>query len=133
MRAIPQDMLAGDRESRFFRHSQRNMNADQDPLNQLLNGWSDAPLEHPRLRQRVWSRIVNEEEPAPALPSFFQLAHSLLSRPAYAAAFVVGCVLFGLLLAEVRVANQHARRGEQLAESYKQVIDPLLKNTSLTR
>ena len=109
------------------------MKSDRDPLDQLLDSWVEAPVKHPRLEHRVWSRIVSDEVETQGLPSFFALVHSILSRPAYAATFVVGCVLLGLLLAEVRVANQQAERGERLAESYKQVIDPLLKNTSLYR
>lgn len=102
-----------------------------DPLDELLESWERARVDHPRLSQRVWARIAHEEyaaENAP-LPSFFKLAQSILGRPAYAAAFVVACVLLGLLLGELRVAHQHAERGAQLAESYKQVIDPLLKDT----
>lgn len=103
-----------------------------DPLDELLESWDNVRVDHPRLASRVWSRVAAEEQSmeSAALPGFFQLVQSILSRPTYATAFVIGCVLIGLLLAEVRVANQHAKRGAQLAESYKQVIDPLLKDTA---
>jgi hypothetical protein len=39
---------------------------------------------------------------------------------------VAACVLFGLFVAEVRVARQHALYGAQIARSYVQLIDPLL-------
>ncbi|MDQ8202266.1 hypothetical protein [Pelagicoccus sp. SDUM812003] len=105
------------------------MKDDGEKLDELLAAWDDASIEHPRLGQRVWSRIANEDQDSTALPGFFQLVSSILSRPIYAAAFVVGCVLLGLLLAEVRVSQRQVERGEQLAESYKQVIDPLLRDT----
>lgn len=108
------------------------MNEKSDKLDELLNAWESVEIDHPRLGHRVWSRIASEEEASQhAFPSFFKLVHGVLSRPIYASAFVVACVLFGLLLAEMRVAQQQAKRGEQLAESYKQVIDPLLKDTYL--
>lgn len=107
------------------------MDHNSDRLDELLESWDKVRVGHPRLNQRVWARIANEESDSSAfvLPGFFRLVHSILSRPAYASAFVVGCVLVGLLLAEVRVAKEQAKRGTQLAESYKQVIDPLLKDT----
>ena len=107
------------------------MDHKDEQLDELLKAWDKVDIDHPRLNQRVWSRIAVEEEESTALPGFFKLAHGVLSRPVYASAFVVSCVLLGLLLAELRVAQQQAERGEQLAESYKQVIDPLLKNTHL--
>ena len=112
-------------------HSLLEMKSKPDPIDELLDSWEIEQIEHPRLSQRVWSRVASEDGESPVLPGFFKLVQSILGRPIYAAAFVVGCVLFGLLLAEVRVSQQHAQRGAQLAESYKQVIDPLLKDTYL--
>lgn len=107
------------------------MDKKQQQLDRALELWKDADVAHARLKARVWSRIANEDREPAALPSFFRLAQSILSRPAYATAFVAACVLGGLLLAELRVAQREAQRNHQLAESYKQVIDPLIKDTYL--
>lgn len=102
-----------------------------EQLERDLELWKDVEIEHPRLAARVWSRVANEDNEPARLPTFFNLVQSLLSRPVYATAFVVACVLSGLLLAELRVAQRQVERGDQLAESYKQVIDPLIKDTYL--
>ncbi len=107
------------------------MDREAEQLDVALELWKDVEIEHPRLNARVWARVANEDREQAALPSFFRLAQSILNRPAYAAAFVVVCVLGGLLLAELRVAQRQVERGERLAESYKQVIDPLIKDTYL--
>ncbi len=107
------------------------MNRELEQLDEALELWKDVEVEHPRLNARVWARVANEDREPAALPNFFRLVQSILNRPVYASAFVVVCVLGGLLLAELRVAQQQVDRGEQLAESYKQVIDPLIKDTYL--
>ncbi|MDQ8181371.1 hypothetical protein [Pelagicoccus sp. SDUM812005] len=107
------------------------MDRESEQLDRDLELWQDVDIKHPRLNARVWARVANEDREPAALPNFFRLAQSILSRPVYAAVFVVSCVLGGLLLAELRVAQQQVERGEQLAESYKQVIDPLIKDTYL--
>lgn len=107
------------------------MDKDCEKLDRALDCWKDVEIDHGRLNARVWSRIASEESEPAALPNFISLVQSLLSRPVYAAAFVVTCVLGGLLLAELRVAQHQVERGNQLAESYKQVIDPLIKDTYL--
>ncbi|MDQ8186518.1 hypothetical protein [Pelagicoccus sp. SDUM812002] len=107
------------------------MDRDTEQLDKALELWQDVDIEHPRLNARVWARVANEDSEPAALPNFFNLVQSILNRPVYAAVFVVACVLGGLLLAELRVAQQQVVRGEQLAESYKQVIDPLIKDTYL--
>lgn len=109
------------------------MSQDFEKLDQALDLWQDVDIDHPRLNARVWARVANEDAEPTALPSFFRLVQSILSRPAYAAVFVVACVLGGLLLAELRVSQRQVERGEQLANSYKQVIDPLIKDTYLAK
>lgn len=107
------------------------MDRELEKLDQALELWEDVEIDHPRLNARVWARVANEDREPAALPNFFRLVQSILSRPVYAAAFVAVCILGGLLFAELRVAQQQVERGEQLAESYKQVIDPLIKDTYL--
>jgi hypothetical protein len=41
--------------------------------------------------------------------------------------FVASCALLGLFLAEVRVNRLQRERSSQLARSYLQLIDPLLR------
>lgn len=105
------------------------MDKKDKELDELLERWSDTGIEHPRLSSRVWARLASEDQEQASLPSFFRLVQSILSRPVYAVAFVVACVLSGLLFAELRVVKLESDRHERLAESYKQFIDPLLKNT----
>jgi hypothetical protein len=45
--------------------------------------------------------------------------------------FVASCALLGLFLAEVRVNQQQRERSAQLARSYLQLIDPLLKSDTV--
>ena len=40
--------------------------------------------------------------------------------------FIASCALLGLFLAEVRLNHMQRERGEQLARSYLQLIDPLM-------
>ncbi|MBK1880585.1 hypothetical protein [Pelagicoccus mobilis] len=107
------------------------MDKEDKELDEALGLWDEVKVDHSRLSSRVWARVANEEREPTTLPTFFRLVQSLLVRPVYAAVFVVSCVLGGLLLAELRVVKMESDRHEQLAESYKQVIDPLLKNTYL--
>jgi hypothetical protein len=50
-----------------------------------------------------------------------------MSRPPFAALFVASCALLGLFLAEVRVNRQQRERSAEIARSYVQLIDPLLR------
>jgi type VI protein secretion system component VasK len=58
---------------------------------------------------------------------FWAEAAAWLSRPPFAAMFVASCALLGLFLAEVRVNREQREQSSQLARSYLQLIDPLLK------
>lgn len=107
------------------------MDKEDKELDEALELWDEVKIDHSRLSSRVWARVANEDREPATLPSFFRLVQSLLSRPVYAAVFMVGCVLGGLLFAELRVVKMESDRHEKLAESYKQFIDPLLKNTYL--
>jgi hypothetical protein len=58
---------------------------------------------------------------------FWDEAAAWLSRPPFAAMFVASCALLGLFLAEVRINREQRRQSSQLARSYLQLIDPLLR------
>ena len=45
--------------------------------------------------------------------------------------FVASCALLGLFLAELRLNHEQSQRNTQLAQSYLQLIDPLLKSDQL--
>jgi hypothetical protein len=100
-----------------------------DPLDPLLDHWSETPEPSPRLASEVWRRIALAEEashPA-AAAGFWAAVHSWFARPPFAAMFIAVCALLGLFLAEVRVNQQQQERNAQLARSYLSLIDPLLK------
>lgn len=100
------------------------MNPPPDPLDPLLNRWSDTPEPPSHLAATVWQRIATDE----AAPdgNWWQAIEAWFSRPAYAAGFVVACALVGLFFAEVRVSHLQRERSAQLARSYLLLIDPLL-------
>jgi hypothetical protein len=102
------------------------MKAPLDPLDPLLDRWSETPEPPPRLSAEVWRRIAQAEHPAPASESWWAGIEAWFSRPPFAAMFLVSCALLGLFLAEVRVSHLQRERSEQLARSYLQLIDPLL-------
>jgi hypothetical protein len=97
-----------------------------DPLDSLLNRWKtpDGPI--PNLEPEVWSRVRELERTRSQ--GFWQEIDAWLSRPPFAALFVACCALLGLFLAEVRINRVQRDRNTQLARSYLQLIDPLLKS-----
>jgi len=102
------------------------MNTPPDPLDPLLDRWSEMPEPPPRLAAEVWHRIsLTEGEPDQAA-GWWAVVESWFARPPFAVVFVTCCALFGLFLAEVRVNHLQRERSEQLARSYLQLIDPLL-------
>jgi hypothetical protein len=95
-----------------------------DPLDRLLNRWSEVPEPSSHLTREVWRRVALNESQA------HQGAHWLLEqfcRPFVATVFVFGCIVTGLFLAEVRVARLQTETSSQLARSYVQLINPLLQ------
>jgi hypothetical protein len=103
-----------------------SMKAPFDPLDPLLDRWSAKPEPSPRLSAEVWRRIAVAERSAGAGGGLWSSLESWFSRPPFAAMFLVSCALLGLFLAELRVSHLQRERGEQLARSYLQLIDPLL-------
>jgi hypothetical protein len=102
------------------------MNSPPDPLDPLLDRWSDIPGTPARLSAEVWHRIAREESEADQPLGWRAAVEAWFVRPPFAVMFVASCALLGLFLAEVRVNHLQHERNQQLARSYLQLIDPLL-------
>lgn len=97
-----------------------------DPLDKLLNSWSDVPEPPAGLTREVWRRIaLNESHASRGEPWILER----FTKPLFAAAFVFSCAAAGLFLAEVRIARLQTEASSQLARSYLALINPLLRNT----
>ncbi len=96
-----------------------------DPLDPLLDRWAEPPDRAPNLAPEVWRRIAHLESTRREGP--WADAFAWLARPPFAAMFIASCALLGLFLAEVRVNQEQRQHSSQLARSYLQLIDPLLK------
>lgn len=102
------------------------MNPPPDPLDRLLDRWTETPEPPPHLRTEVWRRIAEAETAAARRGGAWATIEGWFARPPFATMFVVSCALLGLFLAEVRVSHLQREHSEQLARSYLQLIDPLL-------
>jgi hypothetical protein len=107
-------------------HSIRAMNQPPDPLDPLLDRWSDPPEPSPRLSVDVWQRVALAEGAPGAAAGWRAVIEAWFARPSFTVMFVASCALLGLFLAEIRVNHHQRERSEQLARSYLQLIDPLL-------
>lgn len=105
------------------------MQSPPDPLDPLLDHWSNTPEPSSRLSSEVWRRIAQAEEASHPHPrrGVWSVVDTWFARLPFATMFVASCALLGLFLAEVRVNQQQRERSAQLARSYLQLIDPLLK------
>ncbi len=103
------------------------MHSNPDPLDPLLDHWSNTPDPSSRLTSEVWRRIALAEEASHGRRGWWAGVDAWFARLPFAAMFVASCALLGLFLAEVRVNQQQRERSAQLARSYLQLIDPLLK------
>jgi hypothetical protein len=102
------------------------MNPPPDPLDPLLDRWTQTPPPNPRLSAEVWQRIALPESAPAQPPGLRALIESWFARPSFAVLFVASCAMLGLFLAEIRVSNLQRERSTQLARSYLALIDPLL-------
>jgi hypothetical protein len=109
------------------------MNTPPDPLDPLLDEWSRTPEPSPRLASEVWRRIALAEERESHPRGLWAGIEAWFARPPFAVVFVAACALLGLFLAELRVNQQQRERSTQLARSYLQLIDPLLKSQPIAR
>ena len=109
------------------------MNPIPDPLDPLLERWTE-PKESPvSLAPEVWRRIGLSEGRKGVFATFWADLDLWLSRPPFAILFVTCCALLGLFLAEVRVNRHQRERNALLARSYLQLIDPLLKEGAVAK
>jgi hypothetical protein len=109
------------------------MNEDTDPLDPLLERWRCVPPAQPEsVTAEVWRRIAHLESSGEADEPWWCRVGIAFSRPAFAAAFVAACVVFGLFLAEVRLSVIQDERRAQLERSYLELIDPLFQPRTTT-
>jgi len=102
------------------------MNPPPDPLDSLLDRWSDPPEPPPHLSHEVWHRIALTEGAENESAGWWQMVEAWFARPSFAVMFFASCALLGLFVAELRVSRLQRERSEQLARSYLQLIDPLI-------
>lgn len=97
-----------------------------DPLHSLFERSRElAPEPSEQLESMVWRRLAAVETPV-VRRSLFATIEAMFARPSFTAAFVVGCILLGLFLAETRVSQLQARRSAQFVQTYLREIDPQL-------
>jgi hypothetical protein len=104
----------------------RAMKTPPDPLDPLLDRWSETPEPPPRLAAEVWRRIALTDGAPDKSAGWWAVIEAWFARPPFAVMFIASCALLGLFLAELRVNHVQRERSEQLALSYLQLIDPLL-------
>jgi len=92
----------------------------------LLDRWSKLPEPPARLSAEVWQRIAATQTASTSHGGWWSTVETWFARPPFAGMFVASCALLGLFLAEVRLNHLQRARGEQLARSYLQLIDPLM-------
>ena len=109
------------------------MSNPPDPLDPLLDRWSETAEPAPNLIPEVWRRIALVDTGRSEPTSVWGEIDAWLSRPPFAVLFVTCCALLGLFLAEVRVNHLQRERSAELARSYLQLIDPLLKASPLAK
>lgn len=99
---------------------------DQDPLNKLLDQWKVEPRER-SLASEVW-RELERRDALSRRTSLLDRLEAVFARPSFSIVFVISCVLLGLFLAEIRVARVQSARSTALAQSYIELINPLLED-----
>lgn len=111
------------------------MPPQSDPIETLLDRWSDTPAPSPQLAADVWRRIAHADEAQPT-PSPSAGRHRLaawLPWPALAA----GALAAGLVLAWLGMQWHASQRFDtqraHLARSYLQLIDPLVSSPGETQ
>ncbi len=107
------------------RYARETMPIPPDPLDPLLDRWTEPHERAPNVAPEVWRRIAHLE--SSRREGAWSDIFGWLSRPPFAVMFVASCALLGLFLAEVRVNREQREHSSQLARSYLLLIDPLLK------
>jgi hypothetical protein len=109
------------------------MPTPKDPLDPLLDRWDEVPEPPASLPAEVWRRIAQHDDALEAPGGFWRALDAWMARPPFAALFVASCALLGLFLAEVRINRQQRERSAEIARSYVQLIDPLLRESDASR
>ena len=103
------------------------MSPSDDPLQPVMERLRDAtPAQPESIAPVVWRRIAQAERVTTPW-RWWERVESVFAQPAFAAAFVVGCCLAGLFLAEVRASWERAQQNEQIERHYLRLVDPLLR------
>lgn len=104
------------------------MKTPGDPLEVMLEQIrATTPPLPGSVSREVWRRI-SEIEARTARPGVWTRIELAFSRPAFATAFLVACVLCGLFIAELRVSRLRAEQKNMVEQNYLQLIDPLLES-----
>ena len=90
-----------------------------------------TPEPSDNLESAVWRRIGAGNPPS-GQRGLFASIEAIFARASFTAAFVVGCILLGLLLAETRVSKMQAKRSVQFVQGYLRQIDPQLDEMGAT-
>ena len=99
------------------------MSTPNDPLDPLFARWrADTPPLPRSVRSDVWQRIEHAEA-HPGIRGWPARIEMAFSRPAFATAFIIACVLAGLFLAETRLSEAHKHRSAELERSYLRMLD----------
>jgi hypothetical protein len=98
--------------------------ASPDPLDAALEqSRGCAPELAASLRDEIWRRIADAEERDDPV-RLRERIEAIAGQPAFAAAFVAACIVFGLFLAELRLSRAAVQRNHALAREYVRLIDP---------
>lgn len=104
---------------------------EPDPLDRLVAEWREPAPPAPDLRRRVWARIVAAEASAPTrrFSAWLDELRALWGQRT-TLAFVVFCVVLGVLSAELRATRTPMQDVGRMATTYLQAINPLLRSGS---
>ena len=107
------------------------MTNSHDPLDDLIASWKEAPAAKPGLRRRVWARIdATEARRRPGFIQFWRETFAVLVRQRATIGWVAVCIAIGLISAELRATRQPMRDLHQIATTYLQAINPLLRDST---
>ena len=102
--------------------------ADDAPLDALLQEWKPQPSLPPRFQEQVWRRIERAEiAPAPTATLaqvFAALVASKLPRPALAMAYLAVLLVIGAGAGWGQARQETARVRTELGARYAQAVDP---------
>lgn len=104
------------------------MSSSPEPLEVLLDRWSETPPPSPHLTADVWRRIAHTEEKSPATAAREAGRGSaawFMRRPVVFTA-LAACLLLAWLGLEWRASLRYQAQRVELARGYLRVIDPLL-------